>query len=249
VTGFGVFLAAIGVADLSAGGLVGDPRNTLRGQAATVATVLVMGLAVGVDGRSLASLTPFTLIAYTGWALLRKRADLTTARAWGALGWLGAFTGFGLLVTGVWRTGLPAAPVAWLLDQTLSATFHVTYSWLAMVIGVALFNTATANAIVRTLLSTAGTNVARSEERLRGGRLIGVLERYLLIGLALAGQPTAAALVVSAKSLLRFPELSSLAQAADASTEVDVVTEYVLLGSLSSWLVALLFVPLIRAAV
>ena len=60
----------------------------------------------------------------------------------------------------------------------------------------------------------------------------------MIFSLGLAGEPTAAALIVSAKSLLRFPELSR-------ASEIDAVTEYFLLGSLASWGLALLFVLLL----
>jgi hypothetical protein len=64
------------------------------------------------------------------------------------------------------------------------------------------------------------------------------MERVLILGFVLAGEPAAAALVVSAKSLLRFPELR--AKADDLQTRsVDALTEYFLVGSLTSWLAAL----------
>lgn len=78
--------------------------------------------------------------------------------------------------------------------------------------------------------------------------MIGAIERLLIYGLAVVGEPTAAALIVSAKSLLRFPELSKVARQPDGGEEgegsteaaaVDYVTEYFLLGSLVSWFVAL----------
>lgn len=89
---------------------------------------------------------------------------------------------------------------------------------------------------------------------------IGPLERWLIFGLALAGQPTAAALVISAKSLIRFPELQSKGghrRAVDISAEsnargpvqqIDELTEYFLIGSLLSWLIALLAALPIAAA-
>ena len=46
---------------------------------------------------------------------------------------------------------------------------------------------------------------------------------------------TAASVVVAAKGLLRFPELSSR----DEQQTVHEMTEYFLLGSFASWLVAL----------
>ena len=62
------------------------------------------------------------------------------------------------------------------------------------------------------------------------GRWIGALERLLIYVLVLIGQAGAAGLVVAAKSILRYPELTGAKPAIDP--------EYVLVGSLSSWLIA-----------
>ena len=64
----------------------------------------------------------------------------------------------------------------------------------------------------------------------RAGRWIGVLERLLIYVLVLSGSAAAAGLVVAAKSILRFPEISGKPAAIDP--------EYVLIGSLASWLLA-----------
>jgi len=84
-----------------------------------------------------------------------------------------------------------------------------------LVAALLLFLAATGNAVVRSvlLLATSEDSLKESQSRLRGGRFIGVLERWLIFGLALAGEPTAAALVISAKSIIRFPELSARSQA------------------------------------
>lgn len=111
--------------------------------------------------------------------------------------------------------------------------------WL---IGVSLFFTSPCNALVRMSLDSIGTPVVRAQQRLKGGRLIGPLERGLIFGLALAGAATAAALVVSAKGLLRFPELNGMNDQEDSrdGKRIDEVTEYLLVGSLVSWTLALL---------
>lgn len=124
---------------------------------------------------------------------------------------------------------------------------------MLLILGTLLFLGSTANAIVKTVLTLIRTgNNHASEEQLKGGRYIGPLERWLIFGLALAGQPTAAALVISAKSIIRFPELQSKAAplrsqltAAAGSTpppaqQIDELTEYFLIGSLLSWVLALL---------
>lgn len=61
------------------------------------------------------------------------------------------------------------------------------------------------------------------------------MERLLIVGLGLAGNLTAASIVVAAKGLLRFPELSSRKE----QEQVHRLTEYFLVGSFVSWMIAL----------
>lgn len=110
---------------------------------------------------------------------------------------------------------------------------------LAGAFGVQL---STGNVLVRLVLAATGTvNPARHgrpddpEMQLKGGRLLGPMERVFILALALAGQVTAASIVVAAKGLLRFPELSSRRD----QERIHQLTEYFLVGSFVSWLVAL----------
>lgn len=64
-----------------------------------------------------------------------------------------------------------------------------------------------------------------------GGRLIGVLERVLIVILALAGMTPALAAVAAAKGIVRFPEISQ-----DRATGAKA--EEFLVGSLASWTIA-----------
>jgi hypothetical protein len=110
-----------------------------------------------------------------------------------------------------------------------------------LLLGVVLVQLSTGNVVVRLVLTATGTiNPARDamsqpELRLKGGRLLGPMERVLILGLGLAGHVTAAGLVVAAKGLLRFPELSSKLE----QERVHRLTEYFLVGSFVSWLLAL----------
>lgn len=89
--------------------------------------------------------------------------------------------------------------------------------------------TAPANWVIRTLLvqiravETGGSEGA--------GRWIGILERLIIFSLVVIGEADAAGLVVAAKAILRFPEI--------AGDEPHLSAEYVLIGSLASWLVAI----------
>lgn len=62
------------------------------------------------------------------------------------------------------------------------------------------------------------------------GRWIGRFERSLIVLLLIAGAPTAVGLVVTAKSILRFPEITG--------DDPTIRPEYVLVGSLASWAIA-----------
>jgi hypothetical protein len=86
----------------------------------------------------------------------------------------------------------------------------------------------------------------QASDRLRGGRLLGPMERLVILGLGLAGEVTAASLVIAAKGLIRWPELQHSGRPAEqgpppATPEVslDEITEYFLVGSFVSWIVAL----------
>ena len=103
-----------------------------------------------------------------------------------------------------------------------------------MVLAVMLAQIGTGNVVVRLVLDAAGAHSQPGV--LRGGRWLGPMERVFVVGLALAGQATAASVVIAAKGILRFPELQDQR---GPGQRIDVVTEYFLLGSFTSWLVAL----------
>ena len=75
--------------------------------------------------------------------------------------------------------------------------------------------------------------------RLKGGRLLGPMERVFIVGLGLAGEITAASVVVAAKGLLRWPELQAARAEGRGGPGIHAVTEYFLVGSFVSWMLAL----------
>lgn len=103
-----------------------------------------------------------------------------------------------------------------------------------LVLAVMVAQVGTGNVVVRLVLDAAGAHSQPGV--LRGGRWLGPMERVFVVGLALAGQATAASVVIAAKGILRFPELQDQR---GPGQRIDVVTEYFLLGSFTSWLVAL----------
>lgn len=119
----------------------------------------------------------------------------------------------------------------------------------ALLAGLMLVQLSTGNVLVRLVLATTGTvNPVKEADRrraegptnsLKGGRLLGPMERVFILGLGLAGELTAASIVVAAKGLLRFPELQAARDEADEGPGIHAVTEYFLVGSFASWLLAL----------
>ena len=71
-------------------------------------------------------------------------------------------------------------------------------------------------------------------DKLKGGRLLGPMERLLILGLGLAGQLAAATAVVAAKSIIRFPEIKGQKAHENGGIGIDEVTEYFLVGSFAT---------------
>jgi hypothetical protein len=257
--GLGIVLLALGLADLVAGGLAGSPASfprAITGIGVAFSAALLVSLALGLSGLTAAQITALSALAASAWILPRVTHRLSQARAQTALGALAGFMILGVFLSGVWAAG-PASSFGSMLENLPYARLaHLGQQKFVLLTGVLVVLTATGNGFVRAVLAIAGTTAQASEQKLRGGRIIGPIERILIFGMAVAGYPTAAALIVSAKSILRFPELSRVASddragfadnGIDAHPEsprgdhpgIDSLTEYFLLGSLASWLIAL----------
>jgi hypothetical protein len=163
-----------------------------------------------------------------------------------------------LLVLGVaFVVAIVAAPGAgaaggllhdWLSHDPLPVLDGLSPDRVLLLVAAFLVQLSTGNVVVRLVLAATGTvNPAKvggeddPETQLKGGRLLGPLERVFILGLGLAGHLTAASIVVAAKGLLRFPELQSKPE----QTRIHRLTEYFLVGSFVSWLVPLVALVLL----
>lgn len=164
----------------------------------------------------------------------------------------------GLALLALYGTRSPTGGVLgdWLNTSAMAGIQRLGAETLLVFLGAALVQMSTGNVIVRHVLAHIGairpTGEPQPADRLKGGRLLGPMERIFILGLGLAGQVTAAGLVIAAKGLIRFPELQAQARA-DADDHIDLskprdgsrgpgideLTEYFLIGSFVSWLVAL----------
>lgn len=126
--------------------------------------------------------------------------------------------------TGLWRT-------VWhgLRDDRLAVTVNGT--------AAAVFVGGLVTGLI--LRRFSSVTIGRAQAVLGAGTLLGWLERMLYFSFLLAGQPTAAAFALTAKSAARFPALQR---------EEEGLAEYYLIGSLSSLVVAAVTALLTRLA-
>lgn len=130
----------------------------------------------------------------------------------------------------------------WLARDPLPVLDGLDADRVLLLAGAFLVQLSTGNVLVRLVLAATGTvnpakvgGVDDPQTQLKGGRLLGPMERVFILGLGLAGQLTAASIVIAAKGLLRFPELQSRLD----QERIHRLTEYFLVGSFVSWLVPL----------
>ncbi|MHA3702716.1 hypothetical protein ACXR2U_11085 [Jatrophihabitans sp. YIM 134969] len=238
MTGLACWLVVVGLVDLARSGRV--VRGTVRTVALGAPALVLLALtafaagphgAVGVTAWVVGglALVAWLVGAADGWAP-SGAAPLRASRL--------AFGGFAVGVVAFAVAGARAGDPGVLDGLVRSSVLagRVTSEQAALVAAVVLVQFGTANLLVRLLLDRVGVPAPDNEKRLRGGRFLGPMERLLIVGLGLAGSLGGAAVVVAAKALLRFPELRE-ARRGDPGGPSDV-TEYFLVGSFASWIVA-----------
>ena len=241
----GGFLAVAGACDL------------LRATRDTITTrhrVLLVGLGVALFAAALLvlELTPRAVgILAVVWTMGLAAWLVTSSAALDATGtdrgrWrAAAFVSLAATVGVLLAVG-DAVAVGWTVPEPLQGTLFGVYPTdeIVLVVGVAAFQLSSANVLVRLLLDAVGVPAAANEKRLKGGRVLGPMERLFIILLGHSGQLGAAAVVVAAKGLLRYPELQRTARE-EGPTDLS---EYFLVGSFASWLVAIAGLMVIRLA-
>jgi hypothetical protein len=229
-----VMLIAMGVADVSR-------RVTERAWvAAMLAPAVVAGCAAlaGLWRLGDILLLIFAAVASVGWVILCARAERTGEREVTPLVVFGVAVGLLILLSG-WDSDVTGLVQRW----STWVGLQLDPDRLLMVVGVVLLQFVTGNQLVRLVLGLVGAvkpeGQPQPSDRLKGGRLLGPMERVLILGLGLAGQLAAATAVVAAKSIIRFPEINAQKARENGGIGIDEVTEYFLVGSFASWIVAL----------
>ena len=261
---FAVLALAIGFADLARGAKIRGVPSVVPVMVGAIITTLV-GVLAALTSVTDILLLLVIIIVLIGWVVFGDRAlQKPTSRVWagaavtvlavGAAATVG-FSGGTTPVGGAFAdwlhwTAFPRLPGV----ATVQAPTQVL-----LIAGLLMVQLATGNLLVRLTLCLSGAPEASAIKdepatRLKGGRMIGPMERLCILGLGLAGEPTAAGIVIAAKGLIRWPELQAVrdakAEHIDAKAEhiIDAVTEYFLVGSFASWLVALASLAIVRLA-
>jgi hypothetical protein len=219
VSALAVLLAAVGAADLA------RRWKIVIGLVIVVAGLLALG--AGWHTVWLAAVLGLVVIIWVDAAAHDSSAGT----------WLLAVVSLGLVVlSGELPDG--RAPLQdWYDGLDVPRLAGVPLDRAALGLGVVLFLGTAANVVVRRAVKSTGPRVLDEEGDLRGGRLLGPLERWFVLACALSGNLAAIAVVVAAKGILRFPEISR-------DRPDGLRAEYVLVGSFVSWALALVFVPL-----
>jgi hypothetical protein len=236
VSALAVMLVAMGIAD----GCRGFRAGWVSLVAGPVVVVVVASLSALWHFGDIALLL-VAAAATVVWRMLCQRVERTGEQViaplvvfFGASSVLIVLSGWGSAVH-----GLVARWVSW-TGVPLGA---VSPTQLLMTVGVVLLQLMTGNQLVRLVLGSVGAVRPAGEpqpsDRLKGGRLLGPMERLLILGLGLGGQLAAASAVVAAKSIIRFPEINAQKARGNGTIGIDDVTEYFLVGSFASWIVAL----------
>jgi hypothetical protein len=126
----------------------------------------------------------------------------------------------------------------WYVGLDFAFTSHLDVDQFVLACGAALFALASCNRVVVLVLGLAGPTLKEEDSSLKGGRLLGPMERLIVGAAILAGEPAAAAIVIAAKGVLRFPEIQRGQDSPSDRRGPDTNTEYFLIGTLSSLLLA-----------
>lgn len=211
-------------------------RSSKRIAAVQAATVVVVGVSMGlISGRDLTAILLLAAAA-AGWGVaVGGAAGSRRTAPWIPLT-------YGASVLGV--LALFMAPFAGHVSGPFAkwAAWQEVISWpggmqpgdaLLLLLGAFAVQFSTGNVIVMLLLDLAGVG---ADDAIKGGPLIGTLERLLIVGLGLAGEYTAAGIVMAAKAV-RAQDLQRIA--VKDPDKLANASHYVLAGSLLSWGVAL----------
>jgi hypothetical protein len=244
-----LLLLGAGTGDLVAAAIVESRWRRPAGVVAGIAAVVAFA-SLGDLGRSLSDVVGVVAVSAAVVLWLVTHDTRRRGMAWLPLAALIGGTAACVVAAG-------SAPAVhgpfgrWVADMTWPTVALHDPDRAMLLLGAFLVQLSTGNLVVRLVLLATGTLKGANghdddaSTKLRGGRLLGPMERLLILGLGLANDYTAAGVVIAAKGLLRFPELQAVRADAEGPG-IDEVTEYFLVGSFLSWLLAFATLALVH---
>ena len=216
----GIVLLTVGGVDLTRRSLTGMRR-------AIVLAVLGLVVLIASAGADAAVWSFVAVGVAAAWALATPDRRGGRAGFW-PVALVVAVAALAVALLGVREDQGPLGEV-WPSHSPLGA---VSLDVVVLVAGALVFLLESGNVIVRIALRDGDVPVEERAATLKGGRLIGPIERVLVFALTLTGAFTLLAAVLAAKGIVRFPEISR-------DGEGGIRAEYFLIGSLVSWTTAL----------
>lgn len=217
--GAGIVLLAVGLVDIA--------RTRLEGRRLAVTLVLLAGgLALVAVGAGAAPWWPVAVVVAAAWMRTTSAREPSRFGLWPVIVPAGVAAA-SVSIVGVRGDQGPLGEL-WPVDSPLGV---VSFDLAVAIAGSIAFLFESGNIIVRAALRD-GAVEAVDGQTLKGGRLIGPLERILVFALTLTGAFTLLAAILAAKGIVRFPEISR-------DDGVGNRAEYFLVGSLVSWVTAL----------
>lgn len=217
--GAGIVLLAVGAADL----LRHYVPSRARPYAYALAAVVLLVLSAGAD----AVVWSFVALGTVAlWMLGTPGRHGGRAGLWPVV-LVAAVSLLAVASLGV-RSGQGPLGELWPVHSPLGS---VSLDVAVFMLGAVAFLAESGNVVVRAALRD-GSPADAEPVALKGGRLIGPLERLLVFALTLTGAFTLLAAVLAAKGIVRFPEISR-------DSKDGTRAEYFLIGSLVSWVTAL----------
>ncbi len=243
-----IFLA-LGMLGLGVGDLVrwspGRVERTHAAAAAASGTVAVMVVAAlsGMEASAVLLAGTTALVVLSLWSVYdlippkHAKPEYALALVVGVIAVLVALSGSADPVGG--------DVALWYSNLDFGFARDISVDQFVLGVGAALFLLATGNRIVRFTLAATEASLPEGEGTMRGGRVLGPMERLIVAAAVVSGGIAGAGFVIAAKGLLRFREIRAVDRSSGADwpeetgqPKVDEITEYFLIGTFTSVVIA-----------
>jgi hypothetical protein len=253
-----MIFVALALVGLGLGDLVrwsADPVGRLHALGAAAAgTTAVAAVAAlsGMEGRSLALVVAIAFAILALW----EAFDLLPARYAKPELALGLVAGLIAVLTALAGSADPVEGdlARWYSGLGFDFTDRIPVDQFLLGVGACALLLVTGNRIVRFALAATETSLPKGEGTMRGGRVLGPMERLIVAASIVSGAAAGAGFVIAAKGLLRFREIQGSRdddpgrRGRRVPTRVDEITEYFLIGTFTSVFVACVLSVLVLAA-